>query len=463
MSHEHAAEDERFLLHEQIRDLTEAAKEEQTRRARLAEVESLYVEIAAKTPASCHTRLRAFLTTQLLDDGSAYYDSWLAPFCDDLRRLGLVRGVLYNIDQDDADAKERRRGHMNRLPDPSLAWEFIRFALDHEEDGYWRDVAFKWISAYAPDRENAVALLTAGLRRGSAIAALRLSELAPDTPGLVESLQDALSSDWIASNYRSFGEGVGGAGFAAEALARLGQRARPARSRLRESALTERNDFHSGADRRLAFAAYVELGATDDEIRELLEEAAQRRALSDEFLAAVVQVVRGKPELGTSLCRLIQCRFWEEYSDYSDKRGWIEAMALLGAQDGGAEIVLPALAAALSREPDLSYRIVNYHALARDAAATFLARLFARAENLSREDVFVRSVKGTAATDSAWLVYADWLEEQGEPRAEWLRLRYALASANRSGELWNERRARHDAWLTDHGRGWAVLYDLIGG
>jgi uncharacterized protein (TIGR02996 family) len=47
---------------------------------------------------------------------------------------------------------------------------------------------------------------------------------------------------------------------------------------------------------------------------------------------------------------------------------------------------------------------------------------------MTEETAFVRSILADPANDSLRLVYADWLEERGDPRAEYLRLDVALAS-----------------------------------
>jgi hypothetical protein len=176
-------------------------------------------------------------------------------------------------------------GAINWLPDDSIAWPVIHFALDQEDHHGWRIIARKWITKYAPDRETAVAVLTEAVRRqGCPLAALQLSTLAPDTPRLVDVLAGVLRDDWIASRKQSYDHGMGGAGEAALALARLGARAKQALPRLREAVLSERTDWHSRTDRWMAFEAYLAICEEETKIRALLDEWAARGSLEGEFL-----------------------------------------------------------------------------------------------------------------------------------------------------------------------------------
>ncbi len=256
------------IIKEQQRDDAETSQLE----CQLEELEK-EIETAAPTPPQFQTWLREFLEAWIVGNRRAYADD---PFFRDLRHFGLVGAVLHNIDQDDTDSKERRRGAMNWLPDRSIAWPVIRFALDQEDNRGWQTLARKWVTAYASDRETATAVLTEALRQGCPLAALQLSKLAPDTPGLVDVLAGALSDEWIASWRRSYDYGLGGAGEAAQALARMGARARQALPQLRDAVLSERTDFHSETDRRMAFEAYLAICEDEAEIRALLDEWAAR-------------------------------------------------------------------------------------------------------------------------------------------------------------------------------------------
>jgi uncharacterized protein (TIGR02996 family) len=453
----------RALIKEQQRDYAETSQLE----SRLAELEK-EIGAAASTPPQFQTWLREFLEALIIGNRRDYSDD---PFFRDLRRHGLVDAVLHNIDQDDADSKERRRGAINWLPDDSIAWPVIRFALDQEDNHWWQTIARKWVTEYAPDRETAVAVLTEAVRQGCPLAALQLSRLAPDTPGLVDILAGVLSDEWIASRAQSYDYGLGGAGEAAQALARMGARARQALPRLRDAVVSERSDWHSDTDRWEAFEAYITICfevyfaicEEEAESRALLDEWAARGSLEDEFLIPVVQLAREKPDFAVSLFGLVRSQFWLRHRDYSNKRGWLDAIQLLSERGRDSEIVLPILAAVLEHSEE-EYMESGYHALATQATAVFLGRLKANRDLLSEEDRFITVLQGTAATDPSWLVYADWLEDRGDPRGEFLRLRHELASANGQTDAgrFDELHARQEAWLASRGHGWGELYDLVG-
>jgi uncharacterized protein (TIGR02996 family) len=76
------------------------------------------------------------------------------------------------------------------------------------------------------------------------------------------------------------------------------------------------------------------------------------------------------------------------------------------------------------------------------------------------EDRFIQAILADPDDASIRLVYADWLEERGDPRGEFLRLEAALMGASREDERWEamasrlrELRATVDRdWLTALGR-----------
>jgi uncharacterized protein (TIGR02996 family) len=61
---------------------------------------------------------------------------------------------------------------------------------------------------------------------------------------------------------------------------------------------------------------------------------------------------------------------------------------------------------------------------------------------MNTDDAFVRAILAAPADDAARLVYADWLDERGDPRGEYLRLELALAAAGRGAEEAGELRRR---------------------
>lgn len=90
---------------------------------------------------------------------------------------------------------------------------------------YARKTAAKWLPKYAPD-DAAVSLLLRALDDPESEvrwwAAVHLSRLAPQTPGLLPVLIGALNGSWCSSARVCWDYGLTGAGEAAEALGRLG-------------------------------------------------------------------------------------------------------------------------------------------------------------------------------------------------------------------------------------------------
>lgn len=510
--HNRQLEEERRQVQDGMQDHDEEVAEEQARLGRQREFEALYNAAARETPTELHGVLYSFLQAQLMDEASVHYEDWADEFFAQVRRSGLDGAVLANVAKDDADGQERSRtGARNLVPDSGIVWHVIRYVLANPDRYSWKglEVALKSAETYTTDRAEAARLLAEYVREDSqaavtvrslcpetatlanapydaagsnaesarawllahfvqnapALAALALSKLAPDTPGLVEVLADALGRDWEASARLSFAVSIGGAGLAAYALERVGNEARRALPQLREAVLSDRADWHTHADRRLAFEAYAALAEDDAAVLALLEEVARKGNLSDQFLESVVSIAREKPAFVPVLARLVGSRFWTRGSDYSDKSGWIDALKLLGERGGDSEVVLPALAAALERSRD-KYRgdaSTDYRAHAAEAARDFLDRLPAREGARSREDAYIVALRGVPAGDERWLAYAEWLENRGDPRGEFVRLRDALARASQPGEAgrMEELRQRREAWLAAHGEGWAVLYELV--
>lgn len=511
--HNRQLEEERRQVQEGMRDHAEELAEEQARLGRQREFEALYNDAARATPAELHDVLYTFLQAQVMGTNSVYYARWADEFFVQVRESGLDGAVLSNVAKDDAAGQERSRtGARNLVPDHWIVWHVIRYVLANPDAYNWKglEVALKSVETYTTDRAEAARLvaeyvrddspaarsvrklcpdalslanvpadvvssdmesarawlLAQFVRNAPALAALALSKLAPDTPGLVEVLADALGRDWEASARLSFAVGIGGAGLAAEALRRLGSRARRALPQLREAVLSDRADWHAHADRWLAFEAYTALAEDDAVLLSVLEEVAVKGNLSDQFLEPVVRMVREKPSFVPVLARLVQSRFWTRGSDYSSKSGWIDTLQLLGERGEDSEVVLPALAAALER-PKEKYRgdaSMDYRAHAAAATRDFLERLAASQDARSPEDAFIVELGGVPPNNESWLGYAEWLENRSDPRGEFLRLRHALANSGGSADAGQaqELHQRHETWLAAHGEGWAMLYDLVG-
>jgi uncharacterized protein (TIGR02996 family) len=64
---------------------------------------------------------------------------------------------------------------------------------------------------------------------------------------------------------------------------------------------------------------------------------------------------------------------------------------------------------------------------------------------MTDEDAFLLALRSAPGDDTLRLVYADWLEERGYSRSEYLRVTYEAAGLLRRGLPWNHFRARLDS------------------
>ena len=76
------------------------------------------------------------------------------------------------------------------------------------------------------------------------------------------------------------------------------------------------------------------------------------------------------------------------------------------------------------------------------------------------DQVFIEAILASPDDASLRLVYADWLEERGDPRGEYVRLWRTIPA-----ELDADRRAvleaRCRAWIDRHGYEWERAYGLV--
>lgn len=81
---------------------------------------------------------------------------------------------------------------------------------------------------------------------------------------------------------------------------------------------------------------------------------------------------------------------------------------------------------------------------------------------MAEDDAFLREIIATPDDDGPRLVYADWLEERGDPRAELIRVQCEearLGDCARRAKL----RSRAKQLLTAHGKEWTASLDADGG
>jgi uncharacterized protein (TIGR02996 family) len=76
---------------------------------------------------------------------------------------------------------------------------------------------------------------------------------------------------------------------------------------------------------------------------------------------------------------------------------------------------------------------------------------------MSDEDAFVRAILADPINQGLRLLYADWLEERGDPRAEYLRLRAALDGQPPAGTSREALLARAEALQAALDPGWVAL------
>jgi uncharacterized protein (TIGR02996 family) len=70
-------------------------------------------------------------------------------------------------------------------------------------------------------------------------------------------------------------------------------------------------------------------------------------------------------------------------------------------------------------------------------------------------DAFLQAVLDAPDDDAPRLIYADWLEEQGDPRGEFIRIQCALAQMDEADDHRWELEARERQLLWQHSKGWA--------
>jgi uncharacterized protein (TIGR02996 family) len=61
---------------------------------------------------------------------------------------------------------------------------------------------------------------------------------------------------------------------------------------------------------------------------------------------------------------------------------------------------------------------------------------------MTQEEAFLRAIIDHPADDAPRLIYADWLDERGDPRGEFIRVLCALAEVPKGDPRWPEPEAR---------------------
>jgi uncharacterized protein (TIGR02996 family) len=70
------------------------------------------------------------------------------------------------------------------------------------------------------------------------------------------------------------------------------------------------------------------------------------------------------------------------------------------------------------------------------------------------EEAFLQAIREDPDDDAPRLVYADWLEERGDPRAELIRIQLELARTDEHDDNRLDLEVRNDRWFAEHGDRW---------
>src|SRR5262245_39883880 len=73
---------------------------------------------------------------------------------------------------------------------------------------------------------------------------------------------------------------------------------------------------------------------------------------------------------------------------------------------------------------------------------------------MTPEEAFLQATLDTPDEDAPRLIYADWLEERGDPRGEFIRVQCALARPDLNDAGRAKLQAREQELLLKHGRDW---------
>ncbi len=78
-------------------------------------------------------------------------------------------------------------------------------------------------------------------------------------------------------------------------------------------------------------------------------------------------------------------------------------------------------------------------------------------------ETLLREIYDKPREETAWLVYADWLEEQGDPRAEYIRLHLELGRLSAQDSRLTELQHRRARLLEEHQAEWAPFLSHLQG
>jgi uncharacterized protein (TIGR02996 family) len=425
-------------------------------------------------------RHRAWLLLQVRETQDMYRRICRDRFLDDLRREGFLSAVIR-----DSELAAIHEPHMD-LP-PAERFEALVEALD-DRDPHLRGAAAGCLRHHAPEPEVARFYLAPLLKDEASTvrwtAAIELIDLGPQTPGLLDVLVEVLQGgdpELTARSDECWYWGLTWRGRAAEALPRLGLEAQSALPALQKVLATgtaldrvvAARALSKITGQSLAAASTVAASQSWDDPRACSEMVTQLvmwlgdqkhdeayllpdgtvlgTILSDGTMFGTDQVVDILAGMGpTATTALLAMSRREDLGD--SRREVLEALGQIGRR---SEVVLPVLAAAAGgRQKEREW--------ARRAIGFFRCSLGSRNRDvpLSEEDVWLRAMLEDS-DDTTRLIYADWLEERGDPRSELVRLDVQLMDYDRlpcNAPERPELHARARTWLARHGWGWAQVY-----
>jgi hypothetical protein len=238
------------LSHGEIKTGLSEYREALAAESTVREVELDHPELLARTPEQYREWVVRVIAASEDSEVSLQRRHWLKCFLQRLRLSqreshgGLLSAVMSFVDapdyekhhwENDSICLEAALQYGEDLP--SLILQALASG-----DEYTRRLAAKWLPRYVAGSFAAdllAPLLGDPDRRVAWWAAVHLSRLAPRTPGLRQTLVEALTDEWIPSARLVFQHGLTGTGEAAAALMQLGAEARSAVPALIEAGAPE--------------------------------------------------------------------------------------------------------------------------------------------------------------------------------------------------------------------------------
>jgi uncharacterized protein (TIGR02996 family) len=210
--------------------------------------------------------------------------------------------------------------------------------------------------------------------------------------------------------------------------------------------------------------------SVQDMIEALLAECCSGN-VSEQIVRRLGAIGRGTPGVVSQLIAAVTARTndseWVLWVGGFEVVGAVEWLIESLAEEGNATTILPTLAAIFDR----SRRIINdpvygNYEGAKELEGKVRKKLPTIFKSLcsagtTTEEALLATILKDPHNVAAWQVYADWLEERGEPRSAYTRTRPALRRMYGNDRRYPALAKQAQDWLDAHGRGWADVYDAI--